>query len=114
MSSPSRVGLIAVVVVCVFCTGLARQVTLHGQGRGRGQATALPDGAGKDIVQAQCSTCHSVSLIANSGGYTRDGWLALFSTMVALEPNDRTAVADYLAKNFPETPRPAPAIISGP
>jgi virginiamycin B lyase len=105
---------VAVVVFFAFCSVLARQVHVHGQGRGRGQTAPLPDGPGKDLVQAQCSTCHSLSLIANSGGYSRDGWVELFSTMIALQPNDRATVADYLAKNFPETPRPAPVIISGP
>ena len=114
MSNPSRIRLIAAALVCVFCAVLGRQVQLLGQGRGRGQPVALPDGPGKDVVQAQCSTCHSLGLIANSGGYSRDGWIELFATMVALPPDDRTAVADYLAKNFPEKPRPAPVIIPGP
>ena len=43
----------------------------HGQGRGRGAAPpTLPDGPGKDAVQAQCTKCHALGLIANSGGFT--------------------------------------------
>src|SRR4029077_9809198 len=43
----------------------------------------------------------------------REGWQHVFSTMVAL-PSEQTAVlADYLAKNFPEKPRPAAGEIPG-
>ena len=91
-------------------------IRLSGQERGRGRggpAAPLPDGAGKEIVQAQCASCHSLNLISNSG-YSRDEWISLFTTMLAL-PQDQTAtVADYLAKNFPEKPRPRAAIIPGP
>lgn len=94
------------------CVGLGRVV--HAQRGGRGQTFTLPDGPAKDIVQAQCTQCHALSLIANSGGYSRQGWIDLFSTMVKLSPEDSSAVADYLAKNFPEQPRPQPVVIPGP
>ena len=84
-----------------------------GGGRGGGQAVSLPDGPGKDLAQTQCTKCHALNLLANSGGYTRQGWEELFSTMVSL-PKDQSAVlADYLAKNFPETPRPKAVIVPG-
>src|SRR5215467_1951790 len=83
----------------------------HGQGRGRGQAIALPDGPGKDAVQAQCTKCHALGLIANSGGYTRQGWEELIGTMVSLPAAERSQIGDYLAKNFPEQPRPKPVVL---
>jgi virginiamycin B lyase len=73
----------------------------------------LPDGPGQATVQAQCSRCHSLGLISNSGGYTRQGWDELFGTMVALSPDDKREVGEYLAKNFPEQPRPAPVVVPG-
>src|SRR5690349_22245140 len=73
--------------------------------QGRGQALALPDGAGKDAVQTQCTKCHALGLIANSGGYTRQGWEELIGTMVMLPGDQKTQVASYLAANFPERPR---------
>ena len=76
--------------------------------------SALPDGPGKEIVQAQCTKCHALGLIANSGGYTRQGWDDLFSTMVVLPDDQKAQVADYLAKNFPEQPRPPAVVIPGP
>ena len=44
----------------------------RGQAGGRGGAAAisLPEGAGKELVQTQCTKCHAVNLIANSGGST--------------------------------------------
>jgi virginiamycin B lyase len=86
----------------------------QGRGQGRGQAITLPDGPGKDILQATCMKCHAVNLIVNSGGYTRQDWVALFNTMVTVPADQRDALADYLAKNFPEQPRPAPVVLSGP
>src|SRR5205085_8971465 len=86
----------------------------QGRGQGRGQAPALPDGPGKEILQANCMKCHAANLIVNSGGYTRQDWVDVFSTMVSVPTDQRDALADYLAKNFPEQPRPAPVVLSGP
>jgi len=94
--------------------GCAVLALSQGRGQGRGQAPALPDGPGKEILQATCMKCHAVNLIVNSGGYTRQGWIDLFNTMVPVATDQRDALADYLAKNFPEQPRPAPVVLSGP
>jgi virginiamycin B lyase len=83
------------------------------QGRGRGTVN-LPDGPGKAQVQAYCALCHQLNNITNSGGYTRQGWLDVISTMVALPEDQADIVADYLAKNFPEQPRPKAVVIPGP
>ena len=82
------------------------------RGRGRGAAVTLPDGPGRDIVQAQCASCHALNLITNSG-YSRAEWTSVFSTMVALLQDQAATVADYLAKNYPEKPRPPAVIIPG-
>jgi virginiamycin B lyase len=112
----SRRSIVAIVFVACFCSvfilsgGGAR-----GQGRdqGRGQTTVLPDGPGKDTVQAQCTKCHALGLIPRAGGYTRQGWEELFSTMVSLPKDQSAEVAEYLAKNFPEQPRPPAVVIPG-
>ena len=70
--------------------------------QGRGQPVQLPEGPGKETVQTTCTGCHALNLLVNSGGYTRQGWQDLFGTMVTLPNDQRTVVADYLAKNFPE------------
>ncbi len=80
--------------------------------QGRGGAVNLPDGAGKDIVQASCTKCHALNLIANAG-YTRSEWMSVFNTMVDLPKAQADTLADYLAKNFPEKPSPQPVLVEG-
>jgi len=75
----------------------------------------LPDGTGKDAVEALCSTCHSVNRISQSSGYSRNDWLELTATMIDLsaDPARRDAIADYLAANFPPSQHRAPNIVDG-
>src|SRR5256885_3062479 len=82
------------------------------QGRGRGSVD-LPEGPGKLPVQAYCTRCHQLGNIVNSGGYTREGWRQLISTMVALPPDATDTIVDYLARNFPEQPKPKAVVIAG-
>jgi virginiamycin B lyase len=69
----------------------------------RGQ-DALPDGPGKDVVQASCTQCHGVDRITRAG-YDSERWSNTVAMMVnagAKVPPDRmNVVVDYLAKNFP-------------
>ena len=112
MSKKSLLPLMVAAFLCsvlVFSAGPARS-----QGRGRGPAPVLPDGPGKEMVQTTCTKCHATNLIVNSGGYTREGWVSLFSTMVAVPKTESDPIADYLAKNFPEQPRPPAVLIPGP
>ena len=77
---------------------LALSIDIGGQ---TGQVQ-LPDGPGKELVSATCAQCHSLNVIPNSWGYTREGWQGLFSSMVAMPDMQASVVADYLATNFPE------------
>jgi virginiamycin B lyase len=86
-----------------------------GQRGGPGQpAVQLPDGPGKEVVQASCTSCHGLNLIANSWGYTRQGWQELFGSMVALPTDQADVVAGYLATHFPVKPAPEPVRLDGP
>src|ERR1700675_4493107 len=96
----------------VFCSVFLSS-TAPVRTQGRGQPVQLPDGPGKEMVQTTCTECHALNLIVNSGGYTRQGWQDLFGTMVTLPNDQRTVVADYLATNFPEQPRPRAVVIPG-
>ena len=80
----------------------------------RGQAIQLPAGAGQELVQGSCTDCHRLNLIANSPGYTAEGWEKLFSSMVALPSAETELVARYLATNFPVRPAPEAVVIPGP
>ena len=89
--------------------------TVPTEGRQRGQQAPLPESPGRELVQATCSKCHSTNFIGNSFGFTRDEWVQLFGSMIALPPNDVDTIATYLAKNFPEKPgTPKAVIIPGP
>lgn len=79
----------------------------------RGAPVALPDGAGKELVQANCSTCHGLHLITGSWGYTRQGWETLFSSMIALPKDQAGAISGYLATHFPVKPAPEAVVIPG-
>src|SRR5262245_33733185 len=103
---PKRIMWVTVVAMLGFALPTLTQ------GQGRGGPVNLPDGAGKDIVQTSCVKCHALNLIANSG-YSRAEWQTVFNTMVDLPKDQADTLADYLAKNFPEKPRPAAVVIPG-
>ena len=108
----SRTSFIPMVAALLFSIVFSVD-RVHTQGRGGRGQVVLPEGAGKEIVEAQCTKCHALGLLANSGGFTRQGWEGLIGTMVVL-PNDQKAqVTEYLAMNFPEQPRPSPVVVTG-
>ena len=78
----------------------------------RGQVQ-MPEGPGREIVQANCTSCHALNQISNSAGYTKEGWESLVSTMIALSKDQAGVVSGYLAANFPEKPGRRPTLVSG-
>jgi virginiamycin B lyase len=103
-----RKGSLFTFVAVSLCSVLSAQA----QGQ-QGQQTPLPDGKGREMVQATCTRCHGLNLITNSGGYTREGWEHVFSSMVAVPREQAAVLADYLAESFPVKPRPAAVLIPG-
>ena len=79
------------------------------------QPSELPDGAGKELVEAVCTACHETNQITRSSGYTEDGWRELIGTMVDLSgsPEERDRIAQYLATHFPPNDRRAPKLMPG-
>jgi virginiamycin B lyase len=79
------------------------------------QAPALPDGAGKELVEAVCTACHQTNQITRSSGYTADGWRELIATMVDLsgDPEAQGEITRYLAAHFPPTDKRAPKLMPG-
>jgi virginiamycin B lyase len=79
------------------------------------QGSGLPDGDGKELVEAVCTECHQTSQITRSSGYTEDGWRELIGTMVDLSgsPDDRDRITRYLAARFPPNDRRAPKLMPG-
>jgi virginiamycin B lyase len=105
MSNRSILPILASVLLCSSSAALSQQ---PGQD--------FPDGPGKDKVVAVCNGCHDINRA--KAGYTPAGWNMLQHMMqnirAPIEPEDWPMVTTYLTKSFPERPRPAAAIISGP
>jgi virginiamycin B lyase len=80
----------------------------------RGGQVTLPEGPGKDIVQASCTSCHALNQITGAAGYNQDGWKHVIASMISL-PEDRLGTASaYLAKHFPEKAGRRPTLVAGP
>lgn len=66
-------------------------------------AQSLPDGAGKDIVQARCLSCHEADLIVEQR-LTRTGWERSVDKMVrwgaVVSADQREPLVTYLATHF--------------
>jgi len=77
----------------------------------------LPDGNGKEIVQAVCTRCHDLDRVV-AAGFDHDGWQLMVNQMISsgapLKPDQVPVVVDYLAKALPEKPAPEAVIIPGP
>ena len=90
-------GLAMVVFLAAFSSSMIGQQPPAGRQGGaapRGRqggppAVQLAEGAGREQVQATCTRCHGVSLIANSWGYTKDGWEDRIATMVKVPARRR-------------------------
>ena len=79
------------------------------------QAPALPQGPGRDAVEAVCTGCHQTNMITQSSGYTHDGWKELIGTMIDLSrsPETQAAITQYLAANFPPNTDRAAKLVPG-
>ncbi|MCC7486757.1 MAG: hypothetical protein IT529_17425 [Burkholderiales bacterium] len=82
----------------------------------QGKPSGLPDGAGRERVEAMCLSCHQAREILTSSGYTREGWRELIATMIDLSqaPEARESITGYLATHFPPNDRRAPKLVAGP
>ena len=71
----------------------------------------LPDGPGKAVVETACLGCHEPVRITNAG-YNRQDWQNIVHMMLnvgaPVPPEQVGALTEYLVKNFPERPKPAP------
>ena len=74
----------------------------------------LADGPGREQVQATCTRCHGLNLIAGSWGYTKDGWQDRIATMVKLPAAELESISSYLATHYPIKDVPGAVLLSGP
>jgi virginiamycin B lyase len=75
----------------------------------------LPDGSGRDLVEAVCTGCHQTNQITRSSGYGAADWRELTGTMIdlAASPEQREEIIRYLATHFPPHDRRAPTLVPG-
>jgi hypothetical protein len=64
-------------------------------------------------VQAICAACHPLTNITNSRGNSQEGWDALTKSMIALPPEVKTPMMEYLATHFPRKPGGEPVLVPG-
>jgi hypothetical protein len=97
--------LLPLTVVILLCTVLPA--------RSQGE---LPEGDGRKAVQTHCVWCHDFGPVTRSG-YSEQGWrnaIHMIINVGATLPKDQIALATkYLAKDFPERPRPGAVVIPG-
>src|ERR1051325_5931423 len=78
--------------------------------------TELPEGNGKKAVESSCVQCHDLSTVTRAG-YSEKDWRNNVHMMVnvgsPLPASEIDIVTRYLAKNFPEKPKPTAVIIPG-
>jgi virginiamycin B lyase len=76
----------------------------------------LPEGAGKSAVEQTCASCHPVSQIMISAGYTRAGWEELIDSMVDLSGRAQTKseILDYLAAHAAPNDLRKSTLVPGP
>ena len=69
------------------------------------EADALPDGAGKRILQASCRSCHDLGEVTKFRGYyNRAQWRDIVATMVLygaeVEEKEVEVLTDYLVEHL--------------
>jgi competence protein ComEA len=66
---------------------------------------ALPDGAGKELVQQACTRCHLLKSVV-AARHTRQEWDNVVTDMIgrgaSIMENEISAIVEYLAKSFPK------------
>src|SRR6266581_2586550 len=76
----------------------------------------LPEGKGKEMVAAQCSSCHTFYSRVGAG-YTAEGWVTVMRMMAnhgVNVPADQVAtITEYLIKNFTEKAKQAGVVVPG-
>lgn len=69
----------------------------------------FPEGDGKRILLASCTSCHGLDYVAKLRGYyTREQWRDVVNTMIEygtrLKPEDQEVLVEYLVQHFGKQP----------
>lgn len=102
MSNKSVLSLLAAAGLCAALPALSQ--------------SQLPEGKGKQSVERFCVQCHELSQVTRAG-YSAQDWRNNVDMMVnvgsALPKDEVAEVVAYLARNFPEKPKPPAVLIPG-
>src|SRR5438093_9179346 len=102
MSDTSPVSLMVAVLLCAALPAWSQD--------------PLPEGNGKQAVQKYCVQCHDLGQVTRAG-YSQEGWrnnIHMMLNVGATLPQDEIeSVIQYLAKHFPERPKPDAVVIPG-
>jgi len=89
--------------------GLILLAVVAGTTVAQSPSPSLPDGPGKELVEAVCTACHSLERVVAKHG-TKAEWQDKVLEMLQEEPDitqqERDQIVEYLAKSFP--PKAAP------
>ena len=81
-------------------------------------ADEFPEGSARDLVASVCTGCHEARRFTAGPGYTPQDWanvVAMMRNVGAPIPDERVGeVTAYLARNWPEKPKPKAVVIPGP
>ncbi len=79
-------------------------------------AEQLPVGAGKELIEGVCTSCHRENQITRSSGYTREEWAELIGSMIDLSANEeiQDGILTYLTQHFPPNDRRTSTAVPGP
>ena len=88
--------------VIPFLVGLA--VIVGGRSSAQAPPPALPEGPGKELVEAVCTECHTLERVVAKRA-TKAEWQDKVLEMLQEDPDvtqqERDKIIEYLAKSFP-------------
>jgi len=106
------------VIVPTIAAAILCPLTLSAQPQKQAQGQRpLPEGNGKEAVEASCTQCHALTTVTRAG-HSPEEWKTVVAMMIndgaKVPPDQVPALTEYLAKNFPERPLPPAVLIPGP
>ena len=92
-------------LMCGLALLLLALVATPSRASARAPGDELPDGEGKKILLASCTSCHDLEEVTKFRGfYARDEWRDIVQTMVdygaTLEEGQGEVLVEYLAKHL--------------
>ena len=79
-------------------------ITVAAAAAGQSPSPSLPEGPGKELVEAVCTACHTLERVVAKRA-TKAEWQDKVLEMLQEDPDitqqERDQIVEYLAKNFP-------------